>query len=135
MSATTISDRKYREALGRALPVVIENEAEYERLLGELKRLMDKEDAEIAPEEGRVLKLLAMLVEEYEDRNLPLPKGTPQKMVKYLLEEKGLEPRDLWEVLGSKSRVSEILSGKRSISKTQAKKLAGFFRAPVELFL
>jgi hypothetical protein len=45
-------------------------------------------------------------------------------MVEFLLEQRNLRPSDLWPVIGSKSRVSEILAGKRSISKEQAKKLA-----------
>jgi HTH-type transcriptional regulator/antitoxin HigA len=56
-------------------------------------------------------------------------------MLKHLLEEHELKPRDLWPVIGSKSRVSEILAGKRSISKDHAKKLAAFFRVPVDLFV
>jgi len=52
-----------------------------------------------------------------------------------LLEQRGLAPKDLWAVIGSKSRVSEILAGKRSISKAQAKKLAVFFHAGVDLFI
>jgi HTH-type transcriptional regulator/antitoxin HigA len=56
-------------------------------------------------------------------------------MVKYLLEEKGLKPKHLWGVIGSKGRVSEILSGKRSPSKTQARKLADFFDVSVDLFM
>jgi HTH-type transcriptional regulator/antitoxin HigA len=135
MSAVTIDERRYRLLLGRTLPVVIETQEEYERMLGAVEELMDKDDAEITAEEGRLLKLLAMLVEDYEDRHYALPKSSPHKMLKYLLEETGLKPRDLWPVIGSKSRVSEILSGRRSISKEQAKKLAAFFRTPIELFL
>ena len=56
-------------------------------------------------------------------------------MVAFLLEQRGLEPHDLWPVLGSKSRVSEILSGKRAISKSQARKLASFFHVPVDVFI
>ena len=56
-------------------------------------------------------------------------------MVAFLLEQRGLSAKDLWSVIGSKSRVSEILAGKRSISKDQAKKLAEFFRVSVDLFL
>ncbi len=96
---------------------------------------MDKDDDAITPEDGRLLKLLAMLVEKYEDRNYPLPRSRPHKMLKYLLEEKGLRPSDLWSVIGFKSRVSEILAGNRSISKDQAKKLAAFFHVPVDLFI
>ena len=56
-------------------------------------------------------------------------------MLMFLLEQRGLSPKDLWPVIGSKSRVSEILAGKRSISKDQAKKLAEFFRLSADLFL
>lgn len=130
-----IDARRYGRLLGRAMPVVIETEDEYRRLLGALEALMDKHDDAMSPEDGRLLKLLAMLIEEYDDRNTPLPHSHPHKMMKYLLEEKGVKQRDLEPVVGSKSRVSEILAGKRSISKEQAKNLAAFFHVPVELFI
>jgi antitoxin component HigA of HigAB toxin-antitoxin module len=56
-------------------------------------------------------------------------------MVAFLLEQRGLSPSALWPVLGSKGRVSEILSGKRAIGKDQAKKPAAFFRVGVALFI
>jgi HTH-type transcriptional regulator/antitoxin HigA len=56
-------------------------------------------------------------------------------MAAFLLEQRGLKPSALWPVIGSKGRVSEILSGKRAISKDQAKKLAAFFHVGVELFI
>jgi HTH-type transcriptional regulator/antitoxin HigA len=56
-------------------------------------------------------------------------------MVAFLLEQRGLAPKDLWPVIGSKGRVSEILAGKRSISKEQAKKVAEFFHVGVNLFI
>jgi HTH-type transcriptional regulator / antitoxin HigA len=95
---------------------------------------MEKPEADIAEEEGRLLELLAMLVEEYEDRVHPLPATKPHKMLAYLLKEKHMKPSDLWSVV-PKSRVSEILAGKRGISKEQAKKLAELFRVPVEVFI
>ena len=115
--------------------MVIETDAEYQRMLARLEQLMDKDDASISPEEGRLLKLLAVLLEEYEDRNIPLPAVKPDRMLRCLLAERGLRKSDLWPVLGSKGRVSEIIAGSRSISKSQAKKLAAFFRVPVELFI
>jgi HTH-type transcriptional regulator/antitoxin HigA len=121
--------------LEKAAPVVIETGAEYQRMLARLEQLMEKDDHAISPEEGRLLKLLAMLLEEYEDRNIPLPAARPGKMLRHLLTEKGLRQGDLVPVIGSKSRVSEIIAGSRSISKSQAKKLAAFFRVPVELFI
>lgn len=129
-----LDQRKYRKLLGEVLPVVIQSDEEYRRLLHALEQMMVLPEEEITEEEGRLLELLSVLVEDYEDRVHPLPKATPHKMLAHLLDEKGMKPSDLWEVL-PKSRVSGILSGKRSISKSQAKELAALFRVPVELFL
>ena len=95
---------------------------------------MEKPEDGIGEEEGRLLELLGVLIEDYEDRVHPLPVTEPHRMLAHLLEEKGMSARDLWSVL-PKSRVSEILNGKRGISKAQAKQLAELFRVPVELFL
>jgi HTH-type transcriptional regulator / antitoxin HigA len=134
MSTTLIDERKYQRLLGEALPVVIRTEQEYRRLLHITKQLMEKPEERITEEEGRLLELLSVLVEEYEDRMHPLPKAQPHKMLAYLLEDRGMKPSDLWTVL-PKSRVSEIINGKRSISKSQAKALADLLHVPVELFL
>jgi len=134
MSATLLDERRYRELLDVTLPVAIRTEEEYHRLLGAAAALMDKPDDEISEEEGRLLELLSILIDEYESRAHPLPKAEPHKMLAYLLEEKDMKPSDLRTVL-PKSRVSEILSGKRSISKAQAKQLAELLRVPVDLFL
>jgi HTH-type transcriptional regulator/antitoxin HigA len=134
MSTATIDDRKYQKLLGRALPVVIRSEREYRRLMKAVEDLIEQPEDELTTEEGRMLELLSMLLEEYEDRVRPLPKTDPGKMLAYLLQERGLRAADLASVL-AKSRVSEIVAGKRAVSKDQAKALAEFFRVPVELFL
>ena len=134
MSATLLDERKYQQLLGRTLPVVIRTKVEYQRLLTAAAQLMEKPEEDISEEEGRLLEMLGMLIEEYEDSMRPLPKTEPHKMLSYLLQEKGLKPSDLWTIL-PKSRVSEILSGKRSISKAQAKQFAERLRVPVEIFL
>jgi HTH-type transcriptional regulator/antitoxin HigA len=95
---------------------------------------MEKPEDDISEEEERLLEMLGMLIEEYEGRMYPLPKTEPHKMLGYLLQEKGLKPSDLCAIL-PKSRVSEILSGKRGISKAQAKQLAERLHVPIELFL
>jgi len=134
MNATLLDEHQYRKLLEGALPVAIRTEEEYHRLLGAAADLMEKPEDEISEEEGRLLELLSILIEEYENRAHPLPKSKPHKMLAYLLKEKNMKPSDLWTVL-PKSRVSEILNGKRSISKTQAKQLAELFRVPVDLFV
>jgi HTH-type transcriptional regulator/antitoxin HigA len=51
------------------------------------------------------------------------------------MEDRGLKHKDIWPVLGNKGAATEILSGRRSISKAQAKRLADFFRVPIDLFI
>jgi HTH-type transcriptional regulator/antitoxin HigA len=134
MSARLLDERQYQKLLDVTLPVAIRTKKEYLRLLGAATALMEKSDDEISEEEGRLLELLSILIEEYEDRAHPLPKAKPHRMLAYLLEEKRMKPSDLWTVL-PKSRVSEILSGNRGISKAQAKQLAELLRVPVDLFV
>lgn len=110
----------------------ISRPSSYERLMDTVRALMERQD--LSQEEERLLELMAMLIEEYEDRVHPLPHTKPHRILAHLLEERGWKPSDLASVL-PKSRTSEILSGKRSISKAQAKRLAELFRVPVELFL
>ncbi len=134
MSVALLDKRRYRELLDMTLPVAIRTEEEYRRLLVAAAALMEKPDDEISEEEGRLLEMLSILIDEYENRAHPLPKAEPHKMLAYLLDEKNMKPSDLSAIL-PKSRVSEILSGKRGISKAQAKQLAELLRVPVDLFL
>lgn len=137
MSTATIDldTRRYGRLLARALPTVIKSEDENNRMLAIIEDLMAKGEDNLTPEEDALLELLVDLVHDFEEKHYPLPPSPPHKMVAFLLEERGLRPSDLWPVLGSKGRVSEILSGKRAISKAQAKTLAAFFRVGVGLFL
>ena len=90
----------------------------------------------MTPEEDALLDLLTNLIRDYEATAYPQrEKSKPSDMVAFLLEQRALHPSDLWPVLGSKSRVSEILTGKRGISKVQAKKLAEFFHVRADLFI
>lgn len=137
MSTTTVDldTRRYGRLLARALPTVIKSEDANNRMLAIIEDLMAKGEGNLTPEEDALLELLVDLVHDFEEKYYPLPSSPPHKMVAFLLEQRGLKPTDLWPVVGSKGRVSEILSGKRAISKDQAKKLAVFFHVGVDLFL
>ncbi len=76
-----------------------------------------------------------MLVEAFEDARYPLEGSTPHSRLRSLMEERGLRQRDLLEVFGSRGIASEVVSGKREISKAQAKALAAIFHVPADLFL
>jgi len=139
MEVTTIAvdldTKRYGRLLAKALPGVIKSDDENNRVLGIIENFMEKGEQDLTAEEDALLELLISLVHDYEKKRYPLTSSPPREMVGFLLEQRGLKPSALWQVLGSRSRVSELLSGKRAISKDQAKKLAGFFHVGVELFI
>lgn len=132
----TIDLKRYGKLLAKATPRVITSPEENERAVATVEALLEKGEGNMSPEEDALLDLLTTLIRNYEALANPVRKKSGAgEMVSFLLEQRALKPSDLWPVLGSKSRVSEILAGKRSISKEQAKKLASFFHVGVELFI
>lgn len=128
-----LDEKTYGQLLRRTLPHVIRTEEELERLTNELMRLDDRED--LTPEEQQLAELLTVLIGEYEERRYPIRKASPQQTLQHLMEARSLTQKDLWKLFGSKGIASEVFHGKRSISKTHAKKLAAFFRVSTELFI
>ena len=106
----------------------------YGRLLGQLEELDLSKDAS-SPEQQALAELLAKLIEEYEDRRYPMPEAAPREVLLFLMEQRELRQADLVQVMGSRSLVSEVVNGKRGISKTRAKKLEQFFRVSAAVFL
>ena len=135
MSTQTLNPVAYGELLARVQPHPIKDDREYDRLVAEVGRLMERGERNLSTEETSLLEMLSILIEDYDRKRYPLPPSEPHKLLAFLLEQRGLEPHDLWPVLGSKSRVSEILSGKRAISKSHAKKLSAFFQVPIDLLI
>ncbi len=134
MSTTMDLDlKRYGRLLARAVPKIIKTEEENERALAIVESLLEK--GSLAPEEDALLEILTNLIHDFEEKAYPIPRAEPHKMVASLLEQRGLAAKDLWPVVGSKSRVSEILAGKRSMTKEQAKRLAEFFHVSVDLFI
>lgn len=129
-----IDGNKYAKLLAHALPVAIRSEADHERMLAEIEKLMAKGEAKLTREENALLELLTQIVERYESTAYPADLAKPAELVAFLLEQRGLGASDLWPVLGSKGRVSEILSGKREVSKEQAKRLGEFFHVSPAAF-
>ena len=135
MSTTTIDldEKTYGQLLRRTLPHVIRSDEECERLTAELLRLDEREDT--SREEKELAELLTVLIEDYEERRHPIPRASPQQTLQHLMEARSLTQKDLWKIFGSKGITSEVFHGKRSISKTQAKKLAVFFHVSADLFI
>ena len=137
MLATTksVDTNKYGRLLARTLPALIGTEREYKRVLAEIESLMDKGD-HLSPEEDKLLELLAKLVEDFEEKRYPIPEARPHEVLQELMRQRGLRQRDLIHLLGSsRGTASEVINGKRSISRTQAKALADYFHVPVDAFV
>jgi HTH-type transcriptional regulator/antitoxin HigA len=129
-----IDPARYRRLVSRAMPVVIETEDENARMLAIVERLMKKGE-KLSAEEEKLLKLLARLVEDFEQRFYRPREATPLEVLRHLMEARGIKQSQLWEVFGSKGIASEVLNGKRGISKTHARALANYFHVPADLFV
>ena len=129
----TIEKTIYGRLLSESQPRVIHDEPEYDRALEIVDALMSKNG--LTPEETELLQLWAILIEDYEEQNHPMPEATPHEVLLHLMEVKEIRQVDLTGVLGSKGVVSEVVNGKRSISKAQAKALGEFFKVNPSLFI
>ena len=133
VTQSKINPQTYSRLVARARPAVIKTEEENNRMLAIVEQLMKKGD-NLTAEEGELLELLANLISDFEDKHYPIKEPTPLEMLQHLMEARGLTAKDLWDVFGSKGVTSEVLSGKRGISKSHIKRLAAFFNVSPELF-
>lgn len=128
-----INETAYAKLLVKSLPRPIRNDREHERLTQLLLELDELETP--TPEQDALAEMLTLLIENYEEKYHPLPEVPAHESLRALMEDCGLTHKDIWPVLGNKGATTEILAGRRSISKAQAKRLAVVFRVPVDLFL
>ncbi len=125
----------YEELLLEAQPEVIETEEQYDAVVLRLPELVRKGRRRTA-DETRLMKLLAVLVRDYNERNALPPAGmAPPEALRYLLEQSGKTVADLLRVFGQRSHVNEALNGKRKISAPQASRLAKLFRVNPGVFI
>jgi HTH-type transcriptional regulator / antitoxin HigA len=117
----------YEQLLCEARPEVIESTERYDEVSTRLAELVRKGTRRTAGE-TRLMKLLAVLVEDYDRRHaLPPDDSTPAERLRYLLEMSGAATTALIPVFGQRSHVNEALNGKRPFSAEQARKLGAFF--------
>ena len=125
----------YDTLLLEAQPQMIETRDPYDATLGRVDDLM-RRGAVRTPDETRPLRLLSLLIQDYDTRHaLPPDDSTPAERLNYLLEASGKTPADLLPIFGQRSHVNEALTGKRPISGTQARKLGALFRLKPGHFL
>jgi HTH-type transcriptional regulator / antitoxin HigA len=134
MTVANISPQRYGRLLAKVLPVRIETVEENDRMLREAEKLIDKGERR-SPEEDTLLNLIAHLIQDFEQKFYHLGGATPHEVLLELMAARGVKQSDLWKLFGSKGVASEVVNGKRGISKAQAKALAEYFHVSPELFI
>ena len=129
----TFDKTAYSNLLSQYTPQVIETESEYDRALAIVEKLTFAKDRTL--EEKALHKLIVTLIEAYEAEHYPMGKSNPHEILNHLMESSGTRQADLVKVIGSSGVVSEIVNGKRTISKTQAKALGQYFKVSSSLFI
>ncbi len=111
---------------------VITSEKDYRR---SLKAIEDLWDAKPGSEAHDSLEVLALLVDDYEKRAFPMEEPDPVAAIRFRLEQAGLESKDLVPILGSRSRVSEIMNHKRGLTLEMIRKLFDELQIPMEALI
>jgi len=112
----------------------IRTKKEHKAALLRIQDLMDKDlaDGSAGLDE---LELLAMVVEEYEDEHYPVPPPNPIEAIKFRIDQLGLKESDLSKILGSRQRLSDLLSGRRKLSLSMIRNLHKHLRIPAETLI
>jgi HTH-type transcriptional regulator/antitoxin HigA len=115
----------------------MKNENQYRTALAKAEEIMLKGSNHLNSDEASELKVLANKISEYESENYPLPKPQSlQAMIEWRMFELRMKQTDLAKLMDEPtSRISEILSGKRTINLRQAKKLHKALNIPAEFIL
>lgn len=116
------------------LPSVINSEKENERCIRMLEELDSKRHrATVA--ERRMAELLTLLIEDFEERHYAFRTATPIQALTELMEANELKQKDLVDIFGTPSIVSEILNGRRNLTTAHIRKLSQRFHVSPELFI
>lgn len=130
---TAAAARDYPTLVSQAEPRVIHTEElneKFIRLLGDLDFRWDT----LTDDEKQLHELLLLLVQDFERRNYKLRSATPIEVVAELMEANGLKQKDLVGVFETASIVSEVLNGKRELTKDHIRRLSERFNISPELF-
>jgi HTH-type transcriptional regulator/antitoxin HigA len=113
---------------------VIKNKIEYEEALLTLENILDFNPAAGTPE-NEELELLTLLVQDYESRQYQFVPPDPIEAIKFRMEQQNLMPRDLLPYIGSRSKVSEILSKKRPLTLSMIRALHSGMGIPANVLI
>jgi HTH-type transcriptional regulator/antitoxin HigA len=112
----------------------IKTEDQYNEALARIYDLLQIDIKENSDESDE-LEVLSILVENYESEHYPLLSPNPLEAIKFRIEQMGMSEKQLGEILGYRSRKSEILSGKRKLSLAMIRKLNEVLHIPADVLI
>ena len=124
---------EYGALLKRVAPKVIRTEKENEAYTEVLYDL-DRRSKSLTAAEKELAELLTLLIEDFEEKRYRIPRAKPVDVVRFLMEQHNLLQKDLVDVFGTRSIVSEVLSGKRELNKEHIARLSARFHVSPEVF-
>jgi len=110
----------------------VRNKKDYADALEKLSALMDAEEGTLDADERDVLSIL---IEKYEQEHFPIPKPSPVEAIKFRMEQAGLTQNELIPYIGSRSKVSEVLSGKKDLTLKMIRALHNHLGIPAEVLI
>jgi HTH-type transcriptional regulator/antitoxin HigA len=110
----------------------IRSEADYKNALERLELIFD---AKRGTKDGDELEILAILIDNFESENFPIEMPDPIAAIRFRMEQLGLKQKDLVEMIGFKSRVSEIMNKKRKLTLDMIRKLNRSLKIPTEVLI
>ncbi|QLG45292.1 helix-turn-helix domain-containing protein [Costertonia aggregata] len=112
--------------------VPIRTEKDYQKALERLEVIFD---AKLGTKEGDELEILSILIDNYENEHFPIEMPDPISAIRFRMEQMGLKQKDLVEMIGFKSRVSEIMNKKRKLTLEMIRNLNAKLRIPTEVLI
>jgi HTH-type transcriptional regulator/antitoxin HigA len=131
--STGTAQIEYASLLQKTLPAVIHSERENERCISMLEAL-DRKGGKLTIAERRLAELLTVIIENFEEEAYALKTAPPVEVLRELMQANELKQKDMLEIFGTPSIVSEVLQGKRSLTVEHIRKLSQRFHVSPEVF-
>lgn len=92
-------------------------------------------NAEEGTVESEQLDILALALDKYEEEHYPIPEPDPISAIQFMMEQRGINDKELGKIINSRSRVSEILNRKRKLTLAQIRKLTKHLKIPADVLI
>ena len=122
----------YGALLHEIQPEVIHSEQQNAKFIAMLEKLTSLK--KVTQAQKKLIELLTVLVGEYESKHYPVPDAGPLDIIRHLMEQHGLRQKDLVDVFVTESIVSDVLNGKRELSKEHIMRLSARFHVSPSVF-